>query len=359
MPEPNPGESHEEFIERCMEDSESQETFPDEDQRLAFCESQWDEANESQAMSQPAYPNVCGAFFGDKWAIMPSAMNKMVHVVNAWSLGHKASAEEVEQITAQRKKPLRQVKGKVAVLPLFGVVRQRMNSLADVSMGGTSTEQFGKQFDNLMTSDDVGAIVLNVDSPGGSVYGVPELASKVFEARGQGKQIIAVANSLMASAAYWIGSAADQVIITPGGEAGSIGVLAAHTDMSEWNAKQGFNVTIVSSGKHKADFVPDKPLSEEAHADLQSAVDSYYDAFTSDVARFRDVRQSAVKGGFGEGRVLVANEALKEGLVDRIETLENVLSRLGADSGERESRRRAEDDQDRVRLWNHRQRETV
>jgi ClpP class serine protease len=99
--------------------------------------------------------------------------------------------------------------------------------------GGTSTEAFGRAFDEAMKNPDVGAIVIDCDSPGGSVSGVPELAAKIFKARGQGKRSSRVANSSMNSAAYWICSAADEIIAAPSADVGSIGVFTMHTDTSE------------------------------------------------------------------------------------------------------------------------------
>ncbi len=85
---------------------------------------------------------------------------------------------------------------------------------------------------------NIDTIVLDVDSPGGNYYGTPETSSKIRAAR-DSKPIIAVANSLAASAAYWIASAADEIVVTPSGDVGSIGVLAVHTDFSAANEKIG------------------------------------------------------------------------------------------------------------------------
>ena len=128
--------------------------------------------------------------------------------------------------------------------------------------GGTSTDIFGAWFDEAMADKSVTSIVLDVDSPGGSVYGVSELARKIYQSRGK-KPIIAVANSLMASAAYWIASAADEIHVSPGAEVGSIGVIAVHVDRSENNAKEGFNVSYITAGEYKAEGNPDAPLSED------------------------------------------------------------------------------------------------
>jgi ClpP class serine protease len=83
-----------------------------------------------------------------------------------------------------------------------------------------------------MADESIGAIVIQIDSPGGNVAGTPEVARKIYEARGKGKAIIAQADSLMASAAYYIGAAADEIVATPSSEVGSIGVYAVHEDAS-------------------------------------------------------------------------------------------------------------------------------
>jgi len=82
-----------------------------------------------------------------------------------------------------------------------------------------------------MADSSTKAIIINVDSPGGAIYGIDELSQEIFKARGQ-KRIVAIANSLSASAAYWIASAADEFNVTPGGQVGSIGIVAPHKDRS-------------------------------------------------------------------------------------------------------------------------------
>ena len=293
------------------------------------------------------YQNVVSAFYSTKWAIMPEVMPRLVSVVNNWSVGLKASRAEIDALLEARARPLKQVDGKVAVLPLFGVVAQRLNILDEIS-GGTSTEMFGKMFDDAISNSKVGAVVLNIDSPGGSVYGVAELADKIFAARGK-KPILAVANSLAASAAYWIGTAADQLIVTPSGEVGSIGVLAMHVDFSKCNEMAGVQPTYIYAGKYKVEGNPDEPLDPEAKGAIQQEVDAYYDMFTKAVARNRDVSVQAVRSGFGEGRVVTASRAKEMGMVDRVETLDGVLSTLTS-GGSGGSGRRAES-QDRARVW--------
>jgi len=216
----------------------------------------------------------------------------------------------------------------IAVLNVFGVISQRMAMMDDLSGGGgASTEQIAKLFRRAVKDPAVKAIVLNVDSPGGGVYGVRELADEIFAARDQ-KPVVAVANSLMASAAYWLGASASEVSVTPGGEVGSIGVFSAHEDLSKALDVEGVKVTLISAGRFKTEANPYEPLSDEARAAIQASVDDYYDAFVKAVARGRGVAPSKVRSGYGQGRVLPADRARSEGMVDRVETLDEAVARM-------------------------------
>ena len=149
--------------------------------------------------------------------------------------------------------------------------------------GGTSTERLGHQIDAAVNDDSIKTIILDIDSPGGSVAGVPEVADKIFKARDK-KPVVAVANSMAASAAYWIGSAAQELVVIPSGMVGSIGVISAHTDVSKFEENQGFKTTLITAGKFKAEGNMFEPLGTEALESIQSVVDEYYDSFVSAVA---------------------------------------------------------------------------
>ena len=192
---------------------------------------------------------------------------------------------------------------------------------------GTSVEQFSRWFDGAKADESIGAIVIDINSPGGSVYGVQELSEKIYKARGN-KPIIAVVNSLMASAAYHIGSSADEIVITPSGDVGSIGVFTVHTDLSEAAQKAGIKHTIIRAGEHKIESNPVEPLSEDAQFYIQKQVNDRYDLLVSDVARNRNTNVSKVKDSYGKGRTLNAKDALSAGMVDRVGTLEQVITQL-------------------------------
>ncbi len=255
------------------------------------------------------------------WAILPGKLEAIMEVVGHHAAGRPGVAFEA----AAPRVPLAQ--GGVAVIPVVGVISQRMNMMSAFS-GGTSTDLLAQQIDQAAGDPNVKGIVLDVDSPGGSVYGVAEVADRIFRAR-ETKRVVAVANSLMASAAYWIGTAAEEVFVTPGGEAGSVGVVAAHLDASQALEAEGLKYTLVTAGKYKAEGNEFAPLDPEAQAFLQSRVDDYYEMFTKAVARHRGTTADAVRSGFGEGRVVGAKQAVALGMADRIGTLQDAIIRAG------------------------------
>jgi len=154
------------------------------------------------------------------------------------------------------------------------------------------------------------------------------LADEIMAGRAQ-KKIVAVANGMAASAAYWLACCATELVVTPSGQVGSIGVFAAHEDMSKALEQEGVKVSLVSAGKFKTEGNPYEPLSDEARAALQAKVDEFYGMFVKSVAKGRGVSQASVRDGYGQGRMLLASAAVKEGLADSISTLDQVLSKLG------------------------------
>lgn len=269
-------------------------------------------------------------FYSTPWAILPSMLPQMRLVLHRWADGVKLSEAEIEaavgnapaEAAARRE---RSGPRGVGVLPVLGVMAQRR--AGDMSTPGTATDRVRGQFNAMMDNPEVGAIVLDVDSPGGSVFGLQALWEDIMAARGN-KKVVAVANSMAASAAYYVASAAEEIVVAPGGEVGSIGVLAAHEDHSARLEAEGVGVTLVTAGKYKAEGNPFGPLDEEARAEIQGRVDGYYDEFVNAVAKGRDRKASEVRSGFGQGRMVSAGRAVSLGMADRIDTLEGTLDRL-------------------------------
>jgi signal peptide peptidase SppA len=281
------------------------------------------------------YERVIAYVRSTPWAILPSYVQTMVEVLTLRANGIRLSDEEI----AARVAAGRAARGShgeapkpasIAVVPVWGVISHRMAAMDDLSSpGGASAEQLTGQIRALANDADISAIVLDVDSPGGSVFGVPELAEEIRAARAK-KPIIAVANAMAASAAYWLASQATEFVVTPSGQVGSIGVYTLHEDLSESLKAEGIEISVVKAGKYKIEGNPFGPLDDEARAALQKEVDSYYSMFTKDVAKGRGVDVEAVRNGFAEGRMANAKDAVALGMADRVATLDEVLADLVA-----------------------------
>ena len=220
----------------------------------------------------------------------------------------------------------RTASGAIAVVPLYGSIMPRANML-EMCGGGTSVETFTKALRSAMADETVSQILVDIDSPGGSVYGVGELAAEIRAARAV-KPVIGIANHVAASAAYWAGSACSELYVTPGGQVGSIGVIAAHEDMSKMLEAEGVNVTLITAGKFKAEGNPYGPLDEEALRSIQADIDSYYADFTNAVAKGRSVSVEAVRKDMGQGRMLRGDAALANSMVDGVATFDEVVKKM-------------------------------
>ncbi len=214
--------------------------------------------------------------------------------------------------------------GSIAVIPVVGTIMQRAGMI-EMCGGGISVQTITRSLREAQADETVGQILLEIDSPGGSVYGVAELAAEIARSS---KPVVAIANSLAASAAYWIGCAATEFYCTPSGEVGSIGVWQAHEDWSAAMEQAGIKTTLISAGKYKVEGNPYESLSAEARDFMQSRVQDYYDAFVKGVARGRKVSVEAVRSGMGQGRVLGAQAALAENMVDGVMTFDEVIRHM-------------------------------
>ena len=278
-------------------------------------------------------------YLATPWALMPERLSAVTAVIARWSGDARASDEVMHSVAAdrnardaRRQSSVSNSGGGIAVLPLYGIVTQRGNMVDDVSGPGTaSTQQFSNILRAALQDETVSQILIDIDSPGGSVYGVAELADEIVSARAQ-KPVVAIANSLAASAAYWIGCSASEFYVTPGGEVGSIGVWQAHQDYSKAMDEAGVKTTLISAGKFKVEGNPYAPLDEEAQGFMQSRVDDYYAAFTKAVAKGRGVPISQVRDGMGQGRVLGADAALASSMVDGIATFDDVVKKMRRDA---------------------------
>lgn len=213
----------------------------------------------------------------------------------------------------------------VTVIDVQGVIAKRINLLIDIS-GGASSQLVGVAFQQALDDTDVKGIILNIDSPGGTVDGTGELADLIYQSRGK-KPIIAFSDGMIASAAYWIASACDKIYISGDtNPIGSIGVVSAHRDYSGLEAQRGIKTTEVTAGKYKRMASSYEPLTEEGRADIQDKLDYLYGIFVDAVARNRRVSTKRVLSDMADGRVFLGQQAISNGLVDGISTLSAIIA---------------------------------
>jgi signal peptide peptidase SppA len=229
------------------------------------------------------------------------------------------------QLAVSNQKPRRKFKERVSVVPLFGTITYRPSLFSQYG-AGTSIQEF-LMYLNLAASISE-TVVIDVDTPGGSVAGLTEAADAIYRLR-QRKPVIAISNTLAASAGYFLASQASRVVASPSSYTGSVGTILIHADESRmWDGK-GVTFTTITAGKDKALGSELEPLEDEGRRYLQGLVDSAYADFTRAVARGRNVPVREVRGPrFGEGRVLTATEAKRAGMVDAIATFDSIVGEL-------------------------------
>ncbi len=278
------------------------------------------------------FEHVLTAFLAEPWAIQREKLAVLADILVARAEGDKLfSTEFAAAVSDARSKEIAETDGNIAVIPIHGVLSNKMDLFSAMS-GGTSYAGIKKQLHAALANEDVKAVVLDVDSPGGTVPGTDELATEIRSLRGGDKPIVAQVNTLAASAAYWLASSADEIVVTPSGQAGSIGVYTAHDDVSSALEKRGIKRTYISAGKHKVEGNETEPLGKDALAHIQDGVDHSYSRFLAAVAEGRGTTVGKVEDGYGQGRVFYASALMDRGMVDRIATLDQTLERFGADT---------------------------
>jgi len=260
----------------------------------------------------------------EPWAITQSALETILEIA-------ERENEKPEAVAARLGKELQNThtvieRDGVAVIPVTGPLFRYANLFTAIS-GATSYEILAQDFTVALDNSDINAIILNIDSPGGEVNGCAELANMIFAARGK-KPIIAYASGDAASGAYWIASAADQVVASETSGLGSIGVVAVYRGAKpDKNAPT--TIEIVSS---QSPFKRLNPETDEGRAKLQTRIDAMAEVFVQTLARNRGIEAAQVLEQFGGGDILIGAHAVNAGLADRIGSLEKLIAEFSASS---------------------------
>lgn len=215
----------------------------------------------------------------------------------------------------------------IGILRIEGVITQK-SSFFSMIFGGATLDSLTRDFKMLADKEQIDTIVLDLDSPGGSVSGVQDFANLVFDAR-EHKKIIAISSSVMTSAAMWIGAAAEDVFISGGTVVtGSIGVLTTHVDVSQLQADLGIKTTEITAGREKRIASEFAPLTDAGRSSLQMQVEKIMDAFVLDVAKFRGASEQEVRSNMADGKTFIGDDAIKAGLVDDMKTFDLLIETI-------------------------------
>ena len=260
--------------------------------------------------------------------LMPKIINQPLMIeMNYLNAMIAAKTDEIEKKAALYGKERKNyaVNKNNAIISIIGPLSQRMDFWS-WWFGGTSYDSIRRDFGMALEDDDVESIIFDIDSPGGAVAGVFDLVDEISMARGQ-KKIIAMINERAYSAAYAIASAADEIYIPRTGGAGSIGVIAMHTDISKWEEKVGVKYTAIFAGARKNDFSPHEPLSQEAYEVVKAEIDTILDIFVDTMANNTKMDAEIIRTM--EAGIYQGQKAVDIGLADDIKTMTEVINNKG------------------------------
>lgn len=205
--------------------------------------------------------------------------------------------------------PKYEVENGIAYIPLKGVIGKGLTAL-DKATGGCDVDDVQMWIAQAMDDNEVRAVIMEVDSPGGGIRGVQETA-QAYRALGKVKPTLTYCDSLCASAGYYIGSQGNRFLATPSSEIGSVGVYTTIADYTKALDKEGVKLTVIKSGKYKAMGHPALPLEKEQEEFLQDSVNKDHKIFKDDV---KAVRMFA-KDEDMEGQLWSGREAAEKFLV--------------------------------------------
>ena len=258
------------------------------------------------------------------WAIRPEWAKQMLTIARRDGLTPEAVAAELGQPLNNTRTVT--VREGIATIPMSGPMFRYANIFADVS-GATSYEALATDLRVALDDPSVQAILLAVDSPGGEVFGASELSDLIFNARGT-KPIVAHVSGFGASAAYWIASAADDVVTSSTGILGSLGVcMSVIVPGDEPDLFGDREIEFVSSQSPDKNLDPTSKAGREQH---QAIVNKLAGVFVADAARNRGVTEATVLERFGKGGTLIGTDAVAAGLADRVATFEAAHAALVA-----------------------------
>lgn len=262
-----------------------------------------------------SHKRILAAIQSELWAITPEALQQVVAIAQGFG--------DPEAVAAKLGRPLNNtrtvtVRDGVAVIPVAGPIFRYANLFAEVS-GATSVQTLATDLQTAIEDPSVSAVILEIDSPGGQATGIAEFAAQVSAASSI-KPVIAYISGIGASAAYWVASAASEVVAASTALIGSVGVVARAAS----DAQDG-TIKFVSS---QSPLKQADPATAAGKEQFQKTVDALANVFINDVAQYRGVDAQTVINDFGQGGIFIASEAVAAGMADRIGSLESLIAEL-------------------------------
>lgn len=214
----------------------------------------------------------------------------------------------------------------VAVIPVKGpLINADLPEFFAQMFGITTYPGLQRAFAEAAADKNVKSVLLDVNSPGGSVAGIMDTVDSLQTLRAA-KPVNTFAGDLMASAGYWLGSTTDHVTSTKMSTVGSIGVIGTHIEVSKMLEKEGVTPTVLRAGEHKALASQYEPLSDKARAQMQDRLDAVYTQFVDHVANARGVSYPVAHSKMANGKEFFGEAALSAGLVDSIGKFPDALA---------------------------------
>lgn len=266
------------------------------------------------------------------WAILPEKLAEIQAFYAAHLRGEKIDISALEDRLGRKLSNTNQgytINSGVAVIPIHGVIGKKMNMLSEIS-GGASTELIDRDIKAALNDPNVESIMLHIDSPGGTVDGTQNLTETVRNAN-QIKPVVSFIDGMMASAAYWIGSAAGEIVASSEtSQIGSIGVRVEHIDASAADAAEGVKRTVIVAGKYKNIAGSESALTEDGKNYLQDQVDGIYEIMVNDISLNLNTNFDAVLENMADGRVFLAKEAQSRGMISRIANFDETIASMAS-----------------------------
>lgn len=252
------------------------------------------------------------------WLMLPDALDSLMAIADRQG--------DPEALEARLGRPLENtrvvtMRDGIAVIPVTGPIMRYANMFTRIS-GATSTQELATDLQTALDDPKVKGIILNVDSPGGEANGINELGDMVYAARGK-KPIKAYGGGTVASASYWIGSSADELVIDDTALLGSIGVVVEVALREAREGEKRYTITSSNAPNKRPNLE-----TEEGRAELSKTIDALGEVFVAKVARNLGVTPDQVPAMGDHGGLKVGAAAVASGLAHRLGSLEALITEM-------------------------------